>query len=609
MALAHPCERVSLMFSAQTAKTAGLLNVGGQIACETPATVLWVLPSLDEASAFNREKLDPMIQNSPAVRQRIKPLASRDNSGSTMLRKIFPGGNIEIVGANSSKGLQMRTKRVVIMDEISEFPFSIGTRGDPVLMAETRTIAWGNLKKIIAASTPGLKGTCRITKRWEEGSAGRYHVPCPHCHTRQALKFANLHWPDGKPELAAYHCDSCGAAIQHAAKRSMLAAGAWVHEHPERLGSHASYALNTLYSPFATWSEMARKREESRDDPQADKVFTQQWLGEAYEAHHDLPSHEVLHRRRDARPQGRIPPGVLFLEGATDVQGNRLEWGVYGFDRHFGQWLVDGGVLEGDPNLRLVWDQMAEIMARDWPDAWGRRWRATSWGIDSGFLSPQVYRFTRRHAGQAEPRVMALDGRAKWGLPAIGTPTIRDVDYDGRKIGVVQLWPVGTWDIKSEVASAMRLTEMGPDETGAWRRGAMRFHEACSANFFQQLCAEACVEIDTRQGTSRREWKKLGPNEQWDLATYTRALARHDTAQFTEVEWDGLSAKRLGPAMAAQPDLASFWAPGIRDVAAPPAAPPPAPEPPLDIVARPGWAEGRAAGWGRATGWGRGAGR
>lgn len=563
--LSHPARRVTLMASAQVGKTMVLLNLGGQIAAETPTTVLWVTPSLDEARQFNREKLEPLIGNTPAVAAKIRSLVSRDETGSTTMLKRFPGGSIELTGANSSKGLQMRTKRVVLLDEVSEFPADVDGRGDPVAMAEARTTAWTGREKIVAASTPGTKGACRISTRWEDGSRGRFHLACPHCRQEQPLVIENLRWQAGAPDQALYHCAGCGAGIEHRHKPAMLAAGRWVHERPELVVAHASYALNALYSPFVTWAWVARQREESRDDPRKDKVFTQQVAGLPYEPRYDVPAHQALWERREAWPARRIPPGVLFLIGAADVQGDRIEWGVYGFDRDFGQWWIDGGILEGDPNLDPVWLDLDRVLERTWPDAWGRSWPMVSFGIDTGYLPQRVYRWVRRHAHRGEPRVFGLDGRPKWGEPPIGTPSVKDVDYEGRKIGSVQLWPVGTWDLKTEAAAALRLTEMGPDASGAWPAGAMRFPQALSLDFFEQLAAEACVELPNRQGFTRREWRKIrARNEQWDIAVYARALGRHETASFAEADWDRLQAERSGPAEIAQADLAALWAPDLK---------------------------------------------
>lgn len=542
MALTHPASRVTLRFAAQTAKTAGVTCLLGQVAVEVPRAVLVVVPSNGEAHIWSKGKLDPMIENTPALAARV------DAQRSSATYKVFPGGHIEIVGANSSKGLQSRSVPLVIMDEVTEFPHDVDGRGDPVRLAMARTTAFGRRAKIVMTSTPGIDGECRISTAYDEGSRGQFHVPCPHCGELHALQLDRITLTiEGGKRVAWHACPHCGSLAGEWQKAAMLAAGKWVHERPDLADVHPSYWVSALYSPFRPWIWVIEEREKTADDPVADRVFTQQFLGLAWKPTYNTVPHQMLWERRSEWKPKTIPPGVLFLEGATDVQGNRLEWAVYGFDRHFGQWWIDGGVLAGDPSEPQVWGDLDAVLARQWTDAWGRSWSPESWAIDSGYLSQAVYRYCRRHAGRGRPRVMAVDGRPRWNEPAIGVPKMMDVDYAGRKQGSVQLWPVGTWDLKAELTSAMMLTQQGPDQHGVWPRGAMRFPTSLDLGFFEQLTAEVLHQRETRTGYRVQEWMKVRPrNEQFDLAVYARALARHDTAGWTDALWQRLVERRTG---------------------------------------------------------------
>lgn len=596
--LTRPTRRVSLLGSAQIGKTQVGLNLAGQILSETPAQAMIVLPSLNSLRMYNRDKLDRMIQATPVLSKEVGDITERSGQGSTTaVKRGARGAQVELVTASSSRDLQSRTARVVIMEEISEYDTDVGGRGDPVDQALARTIQWRKRgEKVVDISTPGLKNSCRITRLYGEGSGGRFMVHCPHCDHAQELRFAQLHWPAGEADRAVYSCEGCGTDIEEIYKGRMLAGGAWVHERPELLTRHASYRLNALYSPFTPWSEVAKEAEKAEADPGKQKTFYQQWLGEAWDEAFDLPKAEILLLRRDKWQPGRVPPGVLTLMGATDVQGDRLEWAVWGFDRRFGQWLIDTGVLEGDPTRPEVWQQHDALLKRRWTDAWGKERAPDVWGIDSGYLSTQVYGYVRRHAAGTAPEVRALDGRPGWRLPAIGTPVMKDVDWQGQKIGSVRLWPVGTWDMKSELATALRLTEQGPGPEG-WPPGALRFNEMVDRTWLDQLLSEQCVE-NPRNG--KREWKKVNArNEAWDLAVYARALARQATERLTPEAWDALEAERSGMPDAAQADLAALWAPDLKaqaeaaakakvDEAERAQAAPPPPRRPA------GWAEG---GW------------
>lgn len=561
--LRHPCRRVVIRGGAQTAKTQAGLNILGQVLVETPANALVVLPSQNSMRMYNRDKLEPMIRDSPSLRDAVADVTSRDGTGSTTtVKRGLRNAQVELVSANSSADLQSRTARLVLLEEVTEYPEDTDGRGHPADQAIARTIAFRKVgEKVVYISTPGVKGRCRITKEYEAGSRALFHVPCLHCDHMQTLRLDNLRWPEGQPERAAYSCEACGALHGEPDKMRMLARGDWVHQVPDLEDIAPSYTWSTLYSPMAPWSEFAKEYDKAQGDPTKLKTFWQQWLGEPWDEAHDLPKAEILLLRRDRWQRGRVPPGVLFLQGATDVQGDRLEWAVWGFDAHFGQWLIDTGVIEGDPTRPEPWQAHDELLRRRWLDAWGKPIAPECWGIDAGYLSSQVYAYARRHASDAEPMVRALDGRAAWRLPPLGTPVQRDVDWNGQKLGTVRLWPVGTWDMKSELAAALRLTEQGPGPDG-WSPGALRFNEIADLGWLNQLLSERFVE-NPRTGV--RSWQKVTPrNEAWDLAVYCRALARHDTASFTAKTWAALAARRSGAAEAAQPDLAALWAPDLK---------------------------------------------
>ena len=602
--LVEPMDRAGLMCStarvtvrggAQIGKTQIGVNLAGQCLSETPTQALIMLPSLTSLRQYNRDKLDRMIQATPVLQEAVADITERSGQGSTTaVKRGARGAQVELVTASSSKDLQSRTVAVVIMEEPTEYDKDVGGRGHPGDQGEARTLAFRKRRyKILKSSTPGVKGDCYITAELEKGSNGRYHGACPHCDHRQEVKFANLSWTKGQPETAALVCEGCGTLIREHEKAAMLdpARGAgWVHEHPERLGEHASYSISALYSNMLPWSEIAKAAEAAEADPSKLKTFTQQMLGEPWDEAFDLPKAEILLLRRDAWQRGQIPPGVLFLVGATDVQGDRLEWAVWGFDRHFGQWLIDKGEIPGDPTQPAVWRVHDALLLRRWTDAWGKEVSADAWGVDAGYLSSHVYAYARRHAADADPVVRALDGRPGWKLLPIGTPTARDVDWNGAKIGQVMLYPVGTWDMKSELAGALRLTEQGPGPEG-WPAGALRFNEVADRAWIDQLLAE---RLAVNPKTGARAWVKVqARNEAWDIAVYARAQARHLTAAFTEATWDALALKRQGEPAAAQPDLAGLWAPDLKARAEEMRANPPMPPPPKRKPQSRGWFEPR----------------
>ena len=598
MSLAHPAERVTFKKSAQVGASDAVLNLLGQVMAETPAPVLVVTPTIQVASDYNRLKLDPMIQATSVLRERVNEVVSRDETGSTQTFKRFAGGFLQVVGANASKALQMRSARIVVFEELSEFPSDTNGRGAPEDQALERTQAWSERGiKVIDCSTPGEKTgnektSCRVTTLYEKSSRGRYFVACPSCGHEQVLTFDRLDFRDEAPEDAVYLCDSGnGCIIEHRQKRAMVAAGRWVHEFPERVLTHAGYAIHALYSPFISWARVAARIVAARGDSKKEKVVAQQIRGEAWEDRRELPSETVLLARREMWPAA-VPPEVLFLEGATDVQGDRLESAIWGFDRHLNQFLIEKIITPGKPTDRSTWLAHDKLLARSWPSAWGREMKPLAWGIDTGYASNHVYTYVRRHAGRTEPTLFALDGQGAPRLPPLGSPKKVDVTLDGRKIGIVLLWPVGTFDLKIELVDLLRGTEAGPDETGAWPTNCMRLPIGTTADDISQLTAEVLEDVKNRQGqVTGRRWTKLRANELWDLAVYGRALAYHNSAGMTEARWSALEAEVRKPVQP-QADLSVLWTPTIKaevareaaEAVQPPAVPasPTAPPPPSE---------------------------
>ena len=70
-----------------------------------PGPMLAVQPTVELAKRNSRQRIDPLIDESPELRERVKPARSRD-AGNTMLSKEFAGGILIMTGANSAVGLR-----------------------------------------------------------------------------------------------------------------------------------------------------------------------------------------------------------------------------------------------------------------------------------------------------------------------------------------------------------------------------------------------------------------------------------------------------------------------------------------------------------------------
>jgi phage terminase large subunit GpA-like protein len=244
-----PVQEVALMAAAQTGKSESGNNWVGYVIDEAPGPMLLVQPTVDNAKRYSKQRITPMIQETPSLANKIIENKSRD-SGNTMLEKEFPNGILILGGANSAAGLRSMPIRYLFADEISNWPADVDGEGDPLAMAEERTNTFGRKRKIFKCSTPGIKDVCRIENEYLKTDQRKYHVPCPHCGHKQILQWANFIIPKDaagkhRPADACMVCPGCGGILHEHHKTDMLTGGEWIATAPEnadptRRGYHIS---------------------------------------------------------------------------------------------------------------------------------------------------------------------------------------------------------------------------------------------------------------------------------------------------------------------------------------------------------------------------------
>lgn len=587
-----PAEDVVFVASAQVGKSEVGQNFFGWVVDAQPGPMLIVLPSTDEAQKYVRTKLQPTIDETPALRGKVLEQTSRTEKGSTASFKKFRGGYAQITFAGSSKGLQMLTARFVIGEEVSEWPAEAGKRGDPVTQTKKRTETYERERKRFWPSTPSVLGACRITQEFEKSDKRRRYLPCPCCGAYQVLTFDRLkHDSESWPHGAYFECAAEGCRIEHLDKPAMLAAGEWIAtagedgpgewfpaselEHWKSRhvpGRIRGFHIWKAYSTFSSWGSIIAEWLDAKDKPQEQKTFTQQVLGEAYEEKGEAPDAELLLKQRVLQiARGAPPVGPLVYTGATDVQGNRLEWAVWGWSEGMTRWLVDWGVIEGDPTDLAVWAEHDRIVTTRRYSAGGAvPQEVEAWAVDSGYHSHAVYNYTRRRPG-----LFAVDGREGRFDPFMGTPRKVDVQWNGKRVrnGAV-IWPAGNYALKSDLYGSIRKTIAGQDEHGAWAPGSMILPGEVDLAYCEQLTAEFLKRVESRSGVATFKWAKLQgrPNEALDIACYARAMAYHlglDRLSFDQ--WRALRAER--GAVQADSGQGDLFAVNVSEAVAPPAAP------------------------------------
>ena len=251
------------MSSAQVGKTEFILNVIGYHIDRDAAPILCIQPTLSMAQSFSKDRLAPMLRDTPALQGKVRDPRSRD-SGNTTLHKVYPGGHITIAGANSAAGLASRPVRIVLCDEVDRYPSSAGSEGDPIRLAAKRATTFWNAK-LVTVSTPTIKNASRIEAEWLDSDQREYYVKCPHCESSQTLKWKNVHWEEGKAQTACYVCQDCGVAWTDADRFKAIKAGEWIATQPD--SGIAGLRLSGLYSPWVPLADAVRDFLEAKKLP------------------------------------------------------------------------------------------------------------------------------------------------------------------------------------------------------------------------------------------------------------------------------------------------------------------------------------------------------
>jgi phage terminase large subunit GpA-like protein len=416
-----PVNKIVIRKSAQTGFTLLALAAIGYSIDREPCRVMVVQPTDAALSEFNREKLQKAIDETPALKSKVRAQTSRSSQGSTTYSKQFPGGSLTLAIATSTADLRGKTIKKVIKDEASEYPDDLDGQGSPHGMIEARyesflaTADWKELN----ISTPVIKGACYIDAEFEAGDQRCWHMDCPGCGVPFRFEFKpgkTFCFSKGYPHEAHYVTECCGTVIEAHRKNALVRAGRWIAT-AEGRGKFHSYHFDALSSPFVPWDRIAERFIEAKDKPPKLKTFDNLTLGIAHEPKGDAPDHIRLMERREHYERGVVPaPGLLLVAGA-DVQHSGIWIEAVAFAKDRQSWCVDRDFLEGDTtdSERGAFLLLTQWYDRHFSDAFGAQRQIDALAVDAGDggRANQVYAWTRgRH------RAFAIKGMPGWTHPS-----------------------------------------------------------------------------------------------------------------------------------------------------------------------------------------------
>jgi phage terminase large subunit GpA-like protein len=509
---------VVLEWASQTGKSTVVNAILGRIIVCDPGPALHVSPTGDRSKEYVRERLDPLIASSPALRALVGTgMVTRKGSAagadSTSL-KTFPGGSLAFASSFKADELAARAIKHLLLDEVDRFAISAGMgEGDPVALALKRTRTFeANGRRVLIVSTPTTRAGSRVDVWFKRGDQRRWFVACPDCAHEGPLDFAEIKWTTGKPETAHHVCPDCGVVHDEPTRRAMIEGGRWVATATGEKGIR-SYHLTELSSLFSSMASVVQQYE-AATTPEAKQVFYNTVLAQAFDAatEVELSSSELQQRAEQIAPP--YAASLLFVSAGVDVQSDRLEVTFLGHHADQTYSVLNHLKLMGDTSGNAVWEQLDATMGTTFATADGRKLSVAIHAVDSGFNADQVVKYVLAQRRKSRA-AFAVKGASGFDRPVLAR--------GGKLKGLLPLWIVGVDAAKLSVQKQLAIQDAST--------GFVRLPNHLDDDYFAGLASEE-LRVRYVRGAPKYEYHRtVKRNEPLDCLVYATAIARHPLAQ------------------------------------------------------------------------------
>lgn len=360
-----------LCFGSQSGKTTIFMGGVAWVIRNDPCGLLWVMPSVDLARSFSETRWQPMVLESPELKQVVPTGNGRHDFKK--LQQQLGGSILNFIGSNSPSNLASRPARRVILDEVDKFDEGGNGEADAVNLAEQRTKSFANPQRW-KSSTPTIVDGL-IWQEFLKGDQRRYFVPCPHCSGMVVFawskemtvfpitgKEAFIKWEGGRDYeavKATAHavCPHCQGRIEDEEKTKMVRKGKWIPTATAAKG-YVSRHLPSLYasSPQTSFGSLAVKFLQAKSSLQGLQGFINGDLAEPWENQDSRSERvEIVIRDGDRKPLGDGVKRILTVDNQQRVPHRwyvARDWTSEGHSR-----LVEAGHCD-------EWREIEEIQAR-----------------------------------------------------------------------------------------------------------------------------------------------------------------------------------------------------------------------------------------------------
>lgn len=532
--------RVSVQKSVRGGYTKTLIAGIGAKALNNPCDMILLVPTDDDARGFAVDEVEPCFDGSRDLKGLLT--TGKLDGRNTLTIKNFPGGSLKILSARSPRNLRRHDAKDLYVDE--EDGMEITTEGDPLLLAERRTLAHAD-RKIVRGSTPTIEGLSTIAKAYAESDQRVFEVPCPFCHAFFEILWKHIAWPKGDPDKAVCICPHCETPIEERYKTEMVFAGGeqgWHRRRPDVVG-HAGFRFNAFISFFANarWSVCAAEFERAvRQGPAELQVFRNTLEGLPWKQSLDSVDESTLLERVEDfgikpdpndKARNRFPAEVLALVAGVDTQDDRFEVALWGLNETEA-FFVDHHVIWGDPADSTTQAELDAYLKTTWQHPNGWQIGIEGAAVDSqGHKTQAVYDFCRPRLARRIYAIISRVGSRRTWEPS-----------KSKKAGEVRLMIVGHDQIKTLFMQRLAIPPID-EKTGQPNAQRFRYSSDLEPETFDQLTGEKRVIRYQRGNKALIEFKPKKPGqrvEALDASCYALAFAHS-----LRINWAERRARKL----------------------------------------------------------------
>lgn len=538
-------KRVVLMMAAQVGKSETILNtLGWAMDCD-PASIMLIQPTEQSCREWSKGRLHDLMSSCTSLNKKVFGKGPARQT-TTALEVHYQGGVLYIAHSNSATALSSKTIKLVLMDEIDKYPNSIKGEGNPILLAEQRTVTFTD-SMVLMVSTPSIAGLSKIERYYKQGDMRRWFCECVSCGHTWCWTWSDVKFGNRKPASARLLCTECGVMHNQYEVNRMSRSGRWLAttDKPER-DDTVSFTIWAIHSPVITMAALVRKFLSAKDSVDDLQVFVNASLAETFELSLDFIDYDDIIKKQGVYSSSLMPAGVLLLTMSVDIQSNRFEYYIAGWgegETHFG---IEHGVVKGDISSSDTMAALVDVAAhKSFATEDGRMLKVAGVGIDLGYgqdTAAEVLQAINRKIHSRGGMVFGIRGSADVVAPVI-SKRYRFLAKNKRSTRTPTYhnsWFVGTNRIKDVLQSRFKLD----DGHGSWS-WASNFDEP----FFKQLVSERKVLRKTG-GKFRGVWEKKttgGKNEAFDLSVYAYAILK-----LMKPDWAALLSGRKKPPVTAR---------------------------------------------------------